>query len=335
MQQGKRAGAFASGARRLAALAGALALLLAAACGDENAKDPIVFADANWESAEIQTRIVAYIVEHGYGYPTDLISGETVLLFQGLERGAAHIFMEVWLPSLRNAWEAARENGTVFRAGRTLRDNWQGLAIPQHVKDDNPGLVSILDLPDYAHLFTVEGSHGRARFLNCIVGWACEEVNARKFEGYGLSDIVQLVDPGSEAAVAIELRRAADLRQPWFGYLWSPSIASAEVEVYLLEEPPWTQECWETDMACAYPSSTITIGAHVSLRARAPEVVGFLSTWDYDTATHHDLVRWMEEHNASVDDAAIHFLRTQRDVWSTYIPRDIAERVDAALADEG
>ena len=46
-------------------------------------KEPIIFSDLNWTSSEVQTRIVAFIVEHGYGYPTDLIAGDTVLLWEG------------------------------------------------------------------------------------------------------------------------------------------------------------------------------------------------------------------------------------------------------------
>ena len=336
MQQGNPVGAFASGARRLAALAVALALL-AAACGGggANGKDPIVFGDVNWQSSEIQTRIVAYIVEHGYGYPVELISAETLLLFQGLEQGDVDVFMEIWLPVTQIQWDRVTADGSVVAAGQTLRDNWEGFAIPRHVKDEHPGLVSVLDLPEYAHLFATAGSHGKARFLNCTEGWACAGINERKIESYGLADLVHVVDPGSEVATAIEVRVADQMRRPWLGFVWSPSIITAEVDLYLLEEPPYTDECWATDQACAYPVSTVTIGVHASLPERAPEVMAFLGTWDYRTATHHELIRWMDERNASIEDAVAHFLRTMRDVWSAFVPYDVAARVDAALAAEG
>ena len=336
MQQGNAK----SGARRLVALAVALALLAAACGGGANGEGPdsadkgtIVFADVNWQSSEIQTRIVAYIVEHGYGYPVELISGRTILLFQGLERGDVDVFMEVWLPSVQERWDQARADGTVVRAGQTLRDNWEGFVVPQHVKDEHPGLVSVTDLPEYAHLFATAGSHGMARFLNCVEGWECASINEHKFESYGLRDFVHVVDPGSEVAAAIELRAAEEMRRPWFGYAWSPSIATAEIDLYRLEEPPYTDECWATDQACAYPVSTVTIAAHASLPGRAPDVVAFLGMWDYSTATHHELIRWMDEHNASIEEAVDHFLRTMRDVWSAFVPYDVAERVDAALAE--
>ena len=39
------------------------------------AKDTIVFSDLNWTSAQVQNRIAQFIVEHGYGYPTDTVFG--------------------------------------------------------------------------------------------------------------------------------------------------------------------------------------------------------------------------------------------------------------------
>ena len=48
-------------------LAGAAALL--SACGGEEEKTTVVFSDLNWTSSEIQVRVAAFIVEHGYGYP--------------------------------------------------------------------------------------------------------------------------------------------------------------------------------------------------------------------------------------------------------------------------
>ena len=59
----------------LAAIAAGLALVIAACGGDSEEKETIVFSDLNWPSAEIQARVAAYIVEHGYEYPVELVRG--------------------------------------------------------------------------------------------------------------------------------------------------------------------------------------------------------------------------------------------------------------------
>ena len=56
----------------------------------EGPKETIVFSDLNWTSAQVQNRIAQYIVEEGYGFPTDLIFGGTLPLFQGLRGLSLH-----------------------------------------------------------------------------------------------------------------------------------------------------------------------------------------------------------------------------------------------------
>ena len=65
----------------------------------EGPKDTIVFSDLNWTSAQVQNRIAQYIVEHGYGYPTDVVFGGTLPLFQGLRGGDTHVTMESGCPT--------------------------------------------------------------------------------------------------------------------------------------------------------------------------------------------------------------------------------------------
>ena len=322
----------------------ALALLAAACGGGEERKGEIVFAAPNWESAHLQTRIAAYIVRHGYGYPTDVISGETIPLILGLGGHDADVIMEVWLPNASDPWGEVGDS--VLAVGQSLRENWQGFAIPRYVKDANPGLVSVFDLPDYVDAFTTADSRGKIRLVNCIAGWACEPIIAHKIEAYGLGDVVDVVTPGSEAAVFAELAANYERGEPWIGYVGHPSRPSATLDLYVLEEPPYTDECWAgmeaairsggtTDQACGFPVVDILIGVHETLPERAPEVIAFFGAWDYSTVDQTYLELWLLENNASFEESAIQFLRTRRERWSGWVPDDVAARVDAALADEG
>ena len=67
-----------------------LTVVLVISCSEGRAeaeKEPIVFSDLNWTSAQFQNRVAQYIVEKGYGYPTDVVFGATLPLLQGLRRG--------------------------------------------------------------------------------------------------------------------------------------------------------------------------------------------------------------------------------------------------------
>ena len=201
----------------LAAVAAGLALVIAACGGDSEEKETIVFSDLNWPSAEIQARVAAYIVEHGYEYPVELVPGDTVSLWQALVNGDTHVTMEIW--PAQQEWLLDVEEGTLVALGTSLDTGWEAWVIPQYLKDENPGLVSVSDLPDYVDLFVTADSQGKARFVTCLPGWACEQVNAAKVEAYGLTDHVHLLNPGSSAGLFADLEAAYSRGEAWVGYV--------------------------------------------------------------------------------------------------------------------
>ena len=296
-------------------------------------KQTIVFSDLNWTSSEIQVRAAAYIVEHGYGYPTELIAGDTVSLFQGLINGDTHVTMEIW-PG-QQPWIDDLEDPSIIEfLGDSLDTNWEGWVVPQYVKDANPGLVSVSDLPDYMELFVTADSRGKARFIDCVPGWACEQANGNKVIAYGLEDVLELVKPGSGAALFEDLESTYNRGEPWLGYIWGPTKPTATLDLYRLEEPEWTEECWNSHQGCAYPDSEVRIAVFHTLLNDAPDVVEFLRAWDFSAAVQVESEIWLSDNNATPDEAAIWYLSNNPDVWGAYVPADVAERVLAALADE-
>ena len=156
---------------------------------EEVPKEEIVFSDLNWTSAQVQNRIAQYIVEHGYGYPTDVILGATLPNFQGLQKGDIDVALEIWLPNQSLGWSKAVELGEVVSVGIGGLEDWQStFVIPKYIADANPGLKTPQDLlkPEYQELFSTPDSRGKARLVGCAIGWACEKTNIEQIETYGL-----------------------------------------------------------------------------------------------------------------------------------------------------
>ncbi|MYA01955.1 MAG: hypothetical protein F4038_00230 [Chloroflexi bacterium] len=299
----------------------------AAPSGD---KEEIIFSDLNWTSSEIQVRAAAFIVEHGYGYPVELQAGDTTSLFQGLIQGDTHITMEIW-PAQQPWIDDLDDPGVIDILGDSLDENWEGWVIPQYVKDANPGLVSVSDLPDYIDLFVTADSRGRARFVGCVPGWACEQVNSNKIVAYGLEDLFEVIAPGSGAALFEDLESTYARGEAWLGYMWGPTKPTATLDLYRLEEPEWTEDCWNSHQGCAYPSSEVRIAVHRSLSARAPEIIEFLRAWDFSADVQVQSEIWMSDNNASPDEAAIWYLENNPRVWAAFVPDEVAARVLDAL----
>jgi glycine betaine/proline transport system substrate-binding protein len=297
-------------------------------------RQTIVFSDLNWPSAQLQNRIAMFIVEQGYGYPVDTISGDTIALFTALVDGNTQVTMEIWLPNQREAWDEALAKGSVIPVGRSLDDIWQSaFVVPRYVLDENPGLRSVQDLRKFKGLFVTPDSNGKARLVTCVVGWACHEVNRRKVQAYGLSDVIELVPPDSAASLFASLESAYAKREPWLGYAWGPTRVAAELDLAVLEEANCAGR-QAPEEGCTYPTSRVLVAVHPSLISRAPEVVEFLRQWDFGATSQIAAEEWMAESDATVDEAAIWFLKNNQ-VWTQWVPASVAGRVQEALAAKG
>ena len=316
-----------------------LALALAAACGDDGDgdKQTLVFSDLNWTSAQVQNRIAQYVVEMGYDYPTDVVLGATLPLFQGLRAGDTHITMEIWLPNQDEAWGEAQANGEVVSLGQSLGKDWQSaFVIPKYLQEQYPDLDSIEDLkdPQFKELFVSAESGGKARLVSCVIGWACEEVNAAQIEGYGLSEHVHIVNPGDGAAANADIYGAYEKGEPWLGYQWGTNDPALVLDLVRLTEPAYSDECWFTTKACAYEDATILIAAHPDVVTDAPDVVAFLRNWTFDIGQYSTVAAWLQDNpDADANDAALWWLNGNEAVWSSWVTEDAADAIRSALED--
>ena len=302
----------------------------------EGPKETIIFGDLNWSSALLQNRIAQYIIEHGYGYPTDVKFGATLPLFEGLKRGDTDVTMEIWLPNQDEAWNKAREEGAVLSVGKSLGSDWQSaFVIPAYLQEQYPDLDSIDDLtdPQYKDLFKTTETGDRARLVSCVIGWACEGVNAAQVEGYGLSDHVQIVNPGDGAALNADLYGAYEREEPWLGYQWGTNDPALKLDLVRLEEPAYSDECWFTTKACAYEDATILIAVNPDLPGEAPDVVEMLRNWDFNIDIYKAVVQWQDA-NPDVDTktTTLWWLNENQDIWSQWVTDQAEANIVAALA---
>ncbi len=302
----------------------------------EGPKDTIIFGDLNWSSALLQNRIAQYIVEKGYGYPTDVKFGATLPLFQGLQNGDTHVTMEIWLPNQDEAWNQAREDGAVLSVGKSLGNDWQSaFVIPAYLQEQYPDLDSVEDLKEqqYKDLFKTAETGDKARLVSCIIGWACEDVNAKQVAGYGLSDHVEIINPGDGAALNADLYGAYEREEPWLGYQWGTNDPALKLDLVRLEEPAYSDQCWFTTKACAYEDATILIAVYPDLPGRAPDVLEMLRQWDFNINIYKSVVQWQDANpDADVKATAMWWLNNNADIWGGWVTDDAAASIQAALS---
>jgi glycine betaine/proline transport system substrate-binding protein len=314
------------------------ALLVLGACGGDSAdtevKETIVFSGLNWDSAQVQNAVARYIIENGYGYPTDHIEGATVPLFQGLIKGEIDVTMEIWLPNQQAVWDEAIKQGQVISVGKSLEDNWQSSwIIPAYTAAANPGLVKVSDIPDYVDLFTQPDSGGKAVLIGCIAQWACRGVEEDQIVAYGLEDVVELRDPGDMGGLNAAITGAYKKEQDLLFYYWGPTKIANELDMVLLEEPP-SGDCALPNDGCAFPAAEILIAVTPAMADKAPDVIKFFRNWEWDADNQLAAEGWLADNKDKHDDyynqTAIWYL-SNNDAWQAWVPTEIAEKVVESL----
>ena len=325
-------------------------------------KEPIKFFTSSWVSIELNSRIPGYIIEHGYGYPVEYVPRTTPTMLEAFPLGEMDVNMELWRRDSLDWYTEHTEAGTIIdlagtgdslpngSKGQILEQAAQGFYVPRYVVDENPGLKSVFDLPDYWELFEDPEDPGKGVMINCTFVWQCRKLNQAKWHAYGLNDTYDVVEALSKDALDAAITGAYKAGDPVLAYYWEPTPLIDELDMVRLEEPEWTQECqdalyaavdelpYESEVGCAYRAWDVHSGVHRNLHERAPEVTEFLANVFIGALNIGTVEVWRGENDAEWQDAAIHYLKNNRDVWTSWITDDNADeivaRVDAALARE-
>jgi glycine betaine/proline transport system substrate-binding protein len=308
-------------------------------CTQAGAKT-VTFADASWDSIQVHSRIAAFILQHGYGYTPEYTFGDTIPLFNGLARGDVDVTMEVWVENQQQAYDEYTGNGSIVDLGGNFLDNWQGWLVPTYMIQGDPArgiqatapdLKSVSDLPRYKELFRDPENPSKGRFVNGPAGWEATTINHEKLEAYGLLDHYTDFPAGSQAALDSSLASAYEQGKPWFGYYWEPTWVMGKYNMTRLEEPAYDPTIWNSTHACSYPANKVNICVNKEFHDANPDVVSFLSKYSTTTAMVNSVLAYMQDNEASTQEAAEYFLKNFESTWTQWVPAEVVSKVKAAL----
>lgn len=330
--------------KKLLMLLSTTILVVLSACGGGSESsgeiDTITFADAGWDSIRVHNSIAQKIIEEGYGYKTEVTPGSTAATFQGLRDGDINVYMEVWTDNIKEVYNEAIDAGDIKKVSVNFDDNVQGLYVPTYVIEGDeergieplaPDLKTVEDLKKYPELFADPAKPEKGRLINAPSGWAVAEAITTKMDTYGLNDTFVNFMPGSDAAIVASMTDAIKAGEAWVGYYWSPTAVTAKYDLTLLEEPEYDQEVWEETKGTEFPPNDVVVAVHKDLPEQAPEVVDFLSNYETSAALTEEALKYMEENDASTEEAAIWWMNQHEDIWTSWVPEDIAKKVKDSM----
>ncbi len=320
-----------------------LILLFCNTSGQGLAKPTLVLADAGWDSVRIHNGIAAYIIEQGFGYPTEVIMGSSPIVIKGLRQGDIDIDLEVWTDTTPEVYFEGIDKGEIFELGVNFDDNAQGLYVPTYVIEGDPerdieplapGLESIKDLPDYWHVFQDPDNPNQGRIYGSPPSWVADEVLRTKMKTYQLDNTYDYFNPGSDTALNTSLVSAYERGEPWVGYNWDPTWITGKYDLTLLADEPYDQEKWDAGYGCEFASTRVTVAVHASMLEKAPEVVEFLRHYQTNTKITSELLAYMMDHDADLDKTVAWFFQEYEELWTGWVSSDIVNTIKASFSQE-
>jgi len=316
-------------------------LLFGTACGKTvNNQKPITFANADWDSIRFHNHIAEIIIESGYGYETDEIVGSSQAAFMGVRNGDIDVFMENWSHNRKDIYEEALKNGEIIQVSLNYGDTEEGLFVPTYmIKGDpdrgiepmTPELKTVKDLERYWEIFKDPEDPTKGRIYGSIPGWTTDEILREKLQNYGLLDKYNYFSPGTDTALATSMVTAVERGKPWVGYYWGPTWVLAKLDMTLLEDEEFSEEKWDAGYLCEFPPQPVYIDVHKDLPARAPDVVEFLKNYKTSSALTGEGLLYMKDNDADAEEAAMWFLKEHQEIWTKWVPNEVAEKVKAAI----
>ncbi len=318
----------------------ALLTLTIAACEQEDPDeepevDTIILAESDWQSHELHNSVVEFIIENGYGVDVLKAYGSTPAVVQALRDGDMHVNMEMWSDNIAS-YQEDLDAGYYHELSVNFDDNYQGLWIPEYLQEEHPGLVSVHDLPDYAHLFenpdeaNWDPEEDPGHMYLGSVEFAATQFYENKFENPEYSEIAEsfVWSPVSTSVLNATLYEAYENEEPWVGYHWTPTAIMAELDMVLLED----EGEYDYDEGTGnLPPNDVTVIATDDMMTAQPEIVEFLSNYETDADITGQGLIYMGEHDGDSDAAALDWLVEYEDLWTQWVPDDVASDVLDAL----
>ena len=301
------------------------------------ASSTIIFGDAGWDSMKFHNAVAMLVAEKAYGYETEEISGSTAITYNALLKGDIHVYMETWTDSIAPYQDDVKE-GRLVELGVNYDDNIRGLYVPRYVIEGDeergiepmaPDLKTVEDLKIYSDLFKDPDDPGKGRIYGAISGWQIDEVMRKKVEFYGLDEMYNYIDPGSDPALAAAIAGAYEKGDPIVAYYWEPAWITGKYDLVLLEDAPYDPELYLLGQ-CECPSIRLTVAVNPEFNEQNPEYSEFLAKYKTSSQLTSEALAYISENDSSYRDAAVWFLKTHDDLIDQWLPED-----KAALVREG
>ena len=306
-----------------------------AACGD------ITLAEFTWQSAQAMTNVDAFILKNGYGCNTTIVAGDTVPTITAMvEKGQPDLSSESTPSLLGEVYTKGAAEGRISQIGTAISDGQvSGWYIPQYVADAHPDIKTVDDAMKHPELFPSAEDPSKGAVIQGPQGWGDTVVTAQLFKALNNPKFV-LVPTGSAAALDGAISKAYEQKQGIIAQYWSPTSLLGKYAMLRLEmahdDAEWArctskQDCPDPKPNYWKQAEMVTLASKGATDKLGAEAAAYIAKRSWTQAEVGKLMLWMTDNQANGEDGAKWFLKNMPEVWTKWVPADVAAKVKAAL----
>ena len=306
-----------------------------AACGD------ISLSVFSWQSAEAMANVDQLILSAGYGCNATTVAGDTVPTITAMiEKGQPDLASEATPSLLGEVYAKGTEEGRISQIGTAISDGLiSGWYIPQYVADAHPEIKSVEEAMKHPELFPSSEDPSKGAVIQGPQGWGDTVVTAQLFKALNNPNFV-MVPTGSAAALDGVISKAYEQKQGMIAQYWSPTSLLAKYKMVRLEGPARDDAEWArctTKQDCPDPKPNywkqdemVTLASKGAVDKLGPDAAAYIAKRSWTQAEVSAVMLWMTDNQANGADGAKWFIKNMPDVWTKWVPADVAEKVKAA-----
>ena len=309
-----------------------------AACGD------VTLAAFSWQSSEAAANVDQLILKNGYGCNASVVAGDTVpTITAQIEKGQPDVVSEATPSLLGEVYTKGVADKRVSQIGLTISDGQvSGWYIPQYVADAHPEIKTVEDAVKHPELFPSAEDKSKGVVIQGPQGWGDTVVTAQLFKALQLDKKGFVLTPsGSAAALDGAIAKAYEAKRGYIAAYWAPTSLLVKYPMKRLEmahDPAEWARC-TSKQDCPDPkpnywkvAEMVALGsAKFTGRDDVGPVKDYFAKRNWTQAEVSKVMLWMTENQANGADGAKWFIKNMPEVWTKWVPADVAAKVKASV----
>ena len=306
-----------------------------AACGE------VSLGSFSWQSSEAMAAVDNLILNSGYGCKASIVVGDTVpTITSMIEKAQPDLAPEATPSLLGDVYTKGAAEGRISKIGTAISDGQvSGWYIPKYVADAHPDIKTVADAMKHPELFASPEDPSKGAVIQGPQGWGDTVVTAQLFKALNNPKFV-MIPTGSAAALDGAIAKAYEQKKGIVTQYWSPTSLLGKYPMVRLTMPhddaEWArctskQDCPDPKPNYWTQAEMVTLGSKGAVEKLGPEAAGYIAKRSWTQAEVGKVMLWMTENQANGADGAKWFIKNMPDVWTKWVPADVAAKVKAAL----